>query len=122
LRIAALSVRNQNGGNAEIAQRFGRRAGRVSRPVELDRSGERGPHAGQRLHQFRLAVAANAGDAVDLAGADMKGRIRDRHMPVGARRPQAFDGHHRRAGRRRGATRLSDGGADRKLGQFVGRG
>ena len=62
-----------NAGDAEIAQALrATRRSRLPAPFDLDRSGERRAHAGQRLHQLGLAVAADAGDAVDFAGADMK--------------------------------------------------
>ena len=64
-----------NAGEAEFAQLFRRSAGRISGIFQFDRAAEGRPHAGKRFDQFRLSVAADAGDAIDLAGADLKSRI-----------------------------------------------
>jgi hypothetical protein len=44
------------------------------------------PHSGERLDQFGLAVPADAGDPVDLSGANMKRGVGHGNVPVGARR------------------------------------
>ena len=64
-------------GEAAIAQLAGvGHAGDVDRlAVEHDRAGDGAPDAGNRLEQFRLAVACNAGDADDLAGAHVEGNV-----------------------------------------------
>ena len=53
-------------------------AGHVDRlAVEQDRAGDGAADAGNRLHQFRLAIAGDARDADDLAGAHVEGDVVD---------------------------------------------
>src|ERR1700733_4607562 len=111
----------RDAGDAEIAQALRRRPGSVSGTFDFDRSANRCAHAGERFHEFGLAITADAGDAVDLASADMEARVVDGEVSIGTRGPQAFDRDARLARHRGGGTvGRSDRSAHRKPRKFGG--
>ena len=64
-------------GEAEFAQRRAGSTLSIGLAVEQDLARSRLADAGDRFQQFRLAVAGDAGDADDLAGADVEGDVVD---------------------------------------------
>ncbi len=49
----------------------------IGLPSSIDRAGHGAANAGDRLDQLGLAVAGDAGNADDLAGADVEGDVVD---------------------------------------------
>ncbi len=66
----------RNAGDAKIAQALRRCAGSISRTLDFNRAAKRCSDAREGFDKLRLAITADAGDAVDLAGAHMEARRR----------------------------------------------
>ena len=82
------------------------------------RPAERLEHAHENLGELGLAVAADAGDAVDLAAPNGEARAVEKDVAVAAGAAELRDGQHRLADPLRWRRLLGDGGADDQAGQI----
>ena len=113
--------------DARAPPRRGVRPGqRQRRPVQADRAGDLGAGVGitaQDLHQLGLAVAADPGDAQDLARAHGQVDAAQPFHPGPVHHPQAGDFQHRGAGPGRRLVHAQQHLAPHhQLGQLLGRG